>query len=154
MFDSNDRLISIQSDSETAQKLHQNSNKVNEQLEVIAAMIVHPETAKDMKSEVQELHSFMSEYNDLLNEINFEEMEDLVKSYYLEPDQITDVVDVEDENDSDDEVDFEIPDTEEIGEDKNIEECDVIVPDTQTQIIPETQNSQNTQVLYDNSRTF
>ena len=49
---------------------------------------------------------------DSTNEV-FEEMEDLVKSYYLEPDQITDVVDVEDEKDSDDEVDFEIPDTEE-----------------------------------------
>ena len=46
-----------------------------------------------------------------------------------------------------DEVDFEIPDKEETGEDENIEECDVIVPDTQTQIIPETQNSQNTQLV-------
>ena len=79
----------------------------------------------------------------------FEEMETLVKSYYLEPDQIPAVENEEDEEEFDiEEVDF-VPDTEENSEEENNVEASDIVPETQTQVIPETQNDQNTQIVPD-----
>ena len=73
-------------------------------------------------------------------------MENLIESYYLEPDQIPAAENEEDV------VDFEIEeadlvlDTEDTSEEKDESVVD-IVRDTQTQVIPETQNSQKTQIV-------
>ena len=72
-------------------------------------------------------------------------MESFVKSYYLEPDQI-----VAEAKDKDPDEDFEYVPESEVQESVTAMKCgetSVAVTETQTQVIPETQDVRNTQTI-------
>ena len=73
-------------------------------------------------------------------DLNFEKMESFIRSYYIEPDKIA-----TDDNRRIDDIDFDVeywPESE--TETHSFEEC---VPETQTEVIPETQDIGYTQVI-------
>ena len=81
---------------------------------------------------------------DLTEEI-FERMEDLLRSYYVEPDKI--VVEKKDK-----EIDFDVEYVPESEMEASQADCgdatsQELIPETQTQVIPETQDIGNTQTI-------
>lgn len=77
----------------------------------------------------------------------FEKMEDLLRSYYVEPDKI--VVEKKDK-----EIDFDVeyvPESEmeasQAAQDRGDATSQELIPETQTQVIPETQDIGNTQTI-------
>ena len=77
----------------------------------------------------------------------FEKMESFVKSYYLEPDKI--VAEAKDKDSDYSDEDFEYVPESEVQESVTAMKCEtsVAVTETQTQVIPETQDVKNTQVI-------
>ena len=75
-------------------------------------------------------------------------MESFVKSYYLEPDKI--VAEAEDKDSDNSGEDFEYVPEREVQESVTVMkygEISVAVTETQTQVIPETQDVRNTQII-------
>ena len=82
----------------------------------------------------------------------FEKMESFVKSYYLEPDKIVAAAKDKDSDDSDE--DFEYVPESEVQESVTSMKCgetSVAVTETQTKVIPETQDVRNTQTIPENN---
>lgn len=82
----------------------------------------------------------------------FEEMENLVNSYYIEPDQIVAEEGEDDEEGEGDEIDLDIElvpesEIEETQEEISAPTSVDVVPETQTQTVPETQDIGNTQII-------
>ena len=82
----------------------------------------------------------------------FEEMESLVNSYYIEPDQIVAEEGEDDEEGEGDEIDLDIElvpesEIEETQEEISAPTSVDVVPETQTQTVPETQDIGNTQII-------
>lgn len=82
----------------------------------------------------------------------FEEMENLVNSYYIEPDQIVAEEGEDDEEGEGDEIDLDIElvpesEIEETQEEISAPTSVDVVPETQTQTVPETQDIRNTQIF-------
>ena len=80
----------------------------------------------------------------------FEKMESFVKSYYLEPDKI--VAEAKDKNSDNSDEDFEYVPEPEVQESVTVMkygETSIAVTETQTQVIPETQDVRNTQIIPD-----
>ncbi len=73
LFDSNDRLINTTT-SDKAQQLHENSIRLNEQLEKVAAKMVETKSTKNVQQESLELKKIVEEYNVLIKNIGFEEL--------------------------------------------------------------------------------
>ena len=75
-------------------------------------------------------------------------MESFVKSYYLEPDKIVAGAKDKDSDDSDEDFEY-VPESEVKGSITAMKcgETSVAVTETQTQIIPETQDVRNTQTI-------
>ena len=68
LFDSNNRLIAANNESK-AQELHLASNRVNDQIEIIAEMILSAKNIKPMIEESSELRVSINEYNSLVGSI-------------------------------------------------------------------------------------
>ena len=80
----------------------------------------------------------------------FGKVESFVKSYYLEPEKI--VAEAKDKDSDDSDEDFEYVTESEVQESATAMKCgetSVAVTETQTQVIPETQNVRNTQAIPD-----
>lgn len=82
----------------------------------------------------------------------FEEMENLVNSYYIDPDQIVAEEGKDDEEGEGDEIDLDIElvpesEIEETQEEISAPTSVDVVPETQTQTVPETQDIRNTQIF-------
>lgn len=82
----------------------------------------------------------------------FEEMENLVNSYYIDPDQIVAEEGKDDEEGEGDEIDLDIElvpesEIEETQEEISAPTSVDVVPETQTQTVPETQDIGNTQII-------
>lgn len=77
LFNSNERLSKIDNLTESGLNLRQQSSKVNEQLEQIASIIVREKSAKSTVSESMKLSNIISDYNQLLENIDNNELKNL-----------------------------------------------------------------------------
>ena len=68
LFDSNSRLIAANNES-IAQELHLISNRVNDQIELIAEMILSAQNIKPLIDESSEIRTAIMEYNSLVKSI-------------------------------------------------------------------------------------